>query len=446
MSGGAAVRAAAARAVASVLTSGRSLDDALAREATAGPAQDRALLAELVYGAVRHYRALEFLAGRLMDRPLPRREANVSALIAVGLHQLWHMRTPAHAAVAETVGAVGALRRPRFRGLVNAILRRFLRERDSLLAEVEGHPDAGVRTSHPDWLVAALRRDWPDDAEAILEAGQRRAPMWLRVNRLRQTAADFAVALRDTTGVEAETFSGMPHALRLTAPLPVDRLPGFGEGHVSVQDIAAQIASVLCDVRPGMRVLDACAAPGGKAAHLLELADNDLDLLAIDSDATRLERVDDTFERLGLRGRTRAGDAASPADWWDGTAFDRILLDAPCSSTGVIRRHPDIKVLRRESDIPALAARQASMLAALWPLVAPGGCLLYATCSVLRDENHRNIEAFVSSSAGVRIDSELPDGNIKALMRSESDGLQVLPGAGAADGFFYARLIKPAGR
>lgn len=446
MSAGAGVRAAAARATASVLSKGRSLDDALAQAAAAQPGQDRALLAELVYGAVRHYRELQFIADALMQRPLPARESQLRALILVGLHQLWRMRTPAHAAVAETVGAANLLRRPRFRGLVNAVLRRFLRERDELLDRVERHPDPGVRTSHPDWLVAALRDDWPANFERILAAAQVRAPMWVRVNRLRETPERFAEALRDETGVMAHAADGMPHALRLDVPLPVDRLPGFAAGHVSVQDLAAQCAGVLCDVRPGIRVLDACAAPGGKTAHLLELADNDLDLVAIDNDAARLALVDETLARLGLDATTLAADAAEPAAWWDGVPFDRVLLDAPCSATGVIRRHPDIKVLRRPSDIPALAARQAALLAALWPLVAPGGCLVYATCSILRAENHQIIESFRRSSAGVHIDSELPEGNIKALMRSESDGWQVLPGTGAADGFFYARLVKPAGR
>ena len=437
---GAAARAAAARAVSAVRDHGRSLDAALPEARRQAP-QDAGLVASLAYGALRHYRALDYLLGQLIERPLPRRDAAVRALLTTALFERWQLSTPAHAAVSESVNALGALRRPRLRGLVNAVLRRFDREREALLAGLAAET-AAVRHSHPGWLAQRFAADW-QDAEAVMAAGNTRAPMWLRVN-LRHTDRATYLERLAAAGIAAQPHPDVATAVRLADPLPVTRLPGFDAGDASVQDLAAQLAAPLLAAEPGMRVLDACAAPGGKTAHLQERSDNTLDLTALDVDGERMDRVADTLTRLGLRATLNVADASRPDDWWDGRPFDRILLDAPCSATGVIRRHPDIKVLRRPEDIGELARRQQGLLRALWALVAPGGCLLYATCSVLRAENADVISTFCRDHAQeARID-ELRVGNIRGVMPAGSAGLQILPGAHDADGFYLARLWRPA--
>jgi len=444
-------RAAAARALAAVADRGRSLDEALAAETGACREGDRALAAEMAYGAVRWHYTLRALTGRLLERPLPQRERAVAALIEVGLYQLWRMRVPDHAAVSETVAACRELGRPRLRGLVNAVLRRFQRERDSLLEAVMANPESDSVSdpesdpeavwSHPRWLLNALAADWPQDWEAIVRANNERAPMWVRVNLHRTDPASWHERLPD--GVEALPLPGVPSALRLSRPLPVAELPGFADGEVSVQDGAAQLAAPLLGAAPGMRVLDACAAPGGKTLHILESVGGDASVTAVDADAERLERVREALSRGGYSAGLLCGDAAEPAAWWDGEPYDRILVDAPCSATGVIRRHPDIKLLRRPADVERLAALQLTMLHALWPLLAPGGRLVYATCSVLRAENSGAVAAFAAAEPGAGVGKPLPDDNIRDLMQADGAGFQLFPGRNGLDGFFYCCIEKP---
>ena len=437
----AAVRAAAADAAVAVVPEGRSLDAALAQGRAALPPSQHSLFAHLAYGVLRHWRALEFFAAALMDKPLPAREQRLQALLLVGLFQLWQARIPAHAAVQATVGATRVLQRGGLRGLVNAVLRNFDRRQAALLeALADPAVPMAVRESHPDWLAGMLATDWPGQHQAILAANNARAPMWLRVNTRHGSRADYLERLVQVAEAAA-VHPAAAGAIRLASPLPVGDLPGFAAGDVSVQDLAPQLVAEQVAAAPGMRVLDACAAPGGKAAHLQELADNQLDLTAIDIDATRLERVRETFARLQLDADIRAGDATAPDDWWDGQPFDRIVIDAPCSATGVIRRHPDIKHLRRATDIPSLAARQLTMLQALWPLLAKEGCLVFATCSVLRAENDAVIEQFCQETPDVMVDPELRVDNNNGVMTVEPWGLSVLPGSDDADGFFITRLV-----
>jgi 16S rRNA (cytosine967-C5)-methyltransferase len=436
-SGGAQLRAQAAGVVAAVATQGQSLDAAIADAEGRLAEADRPLLRLLCYGTVRHYWRLGEQIDALLERPLRRRDRVVHALLAVGLYQLADTRVPDHAAVSETVEAVRILRRPRHASLVNAVLRRALRDRVS-----ERDPVGREATyDHPAWLLDSLARDWPADWRDIVAANNRRAPMWLRANTRHGSAADYLGRLK-AGGIGAECLSAIPGAVRLHEPVAVDRLPGFGEGHVSVQDAAAQLAAPwLLDGIEG-RVLDACAAPGGKSGHLLELGANRIELTCIDSDPKRLQSVADNLDRLQFDATLIAADASKPRRWWDGEPFNAILVDAPCSASGVIRRHPDIKLLRRASDIVALAQGQSAILEALWPLLAPGGRLLYVTCSVLAAENDEVVASFIDRHDDVRESRVLHDYNIHDLMRDKTRGCQVLPGTADMDGFYYASLEK----
>ncbi len=438
---GARLRAGAAQVVMAVAAQGRSLEDGL--EATAATGLARPALQSLAYGTVRWFFELDGCLALLTDRPPERLDPLVRYLLLVGMYQLAHGLTPAHAAVAETVEAARALRRPRASGLVNAVLRRFQRERDALLAQAHREPQA--RHAHPSWLIEVIGRDWGERAEAILESGNRHPPMWLRVNARRMDLTTYRPRLAEA-GLDASACGFAPEALRLDKPVDVRALPGFEEGDVSVQDAAAQLAPRLLAAGPGMRVLDACAAPGGKACHLLELQPELAELVAVDLDPGRAARIEDNLARLGLEARVRVGDATDPAAWWDGEPFDRILLDVPCSGTGVIRRHPDIKLLRRPADIPAFAERQQALLAATWPMLAPGGRLLYASCSVLRAENAQVVEAFLASrpeavetteSARLFLPAPPPE-------PGRGPGLALPTGAADTDGFYYACLDKRA--
>jgi 16S rRNA (cytosine967-C5)-methyltransferase len=287
--------------------------------------------------------------------------------------------------------------------------------------------------SHPDWLLDRLRTDWPDVWQEIAAANQRHPPFWLRVNRNRASSSDYAARLGAEFGLTTSTLPGFPDALKLDVAVPVQQLPGFAEGQVSVQDAASQLAAHLLAPEQGMRVLDACAAPGGKTAHLLECASGQLDLTALDVSAERLKQLESNLRRLGLRAKVLVGDATEPATWWDGRPFDRILVDAPCTATGVIRRHPDIKLLRRAADIPQLVSRQRLLLERLWPLLKPDGKLLYSTCSLLQAENQALVADFLVAGMA-QLDPGTP-----------APGLQLLPGARDTDGFYYA-LMTPATR
>ena len=436
-SAGAKTRAVAAEVVDAVVSGGQSLDAAIAEHEGSLPPGDRSLLRMLSYGVVRNQYQLQEWIDQLVSRPFRKRDRVVNALLAVGLFQLCDTRIPDHAAVSQTVEATRQLRRPKMAGVINACLRRFQRE------GLAGGPAASDESlwNHPTWLIETLREDWSDDADAILEAGNTRAPMWLRVNATRATAAEYRGRLA-AAGIESTLLDGVPDALRLAEPQLVDDLPGFAAGDASVQDAAAQIAARWLMAAQPQRVLDACAAPGGKSGHLLELGEDRLDLTAIDSDAQRLERVFDNHARLGVDATIAVGDASNPEEWWDGTPFDAILLDAPCSATGVIRRHPDIKLLRRARDISELSALQARILAALWPTLAPGGRLLYVTCSVLSAENDEVVRGFLEANGDAAEDAVLPNNNIRDLMRRKACGYQVLPGTAGMDGFYYACLVK----
>jgi len=420
----------AADAVAAV-RAGRSLNDALARCSDAARPGTQAL----AFHSLRWLGAAEVVRRTLAPKTPP---PEVDALLLVALALLWPAGDPpyaAHTLVDQAV--VAATRRaPRSAGFVNAVLRRFVRERETVVAEALADPQA--RFSHQRWWLDRLRADWPERWPEIAAADNLHPPMILRVNARRASAAAYVVELA-RHGIAARALDGQ--AVALARPMPVPQLPGFGEGVVSVQDSAAQRAAPLLLARPlaaGARVLDACAAPGGKTAHLLELAD--IDLLAIDRDAGRLARVDQTLARLGLAAETRVADAGAPADWWDGRAFDAILLDAPCSASGIVRRHPDIRWLRRADDIAALAATQARLLDALWPLLAPGGRLLYATCSVFKAEGGAQIDAFLQRQADAgRVDDPPSPGQLLSL----PDNAETHPSPGppvVADGFFLALL------
>ncbi len=434
---GARTRAVAAEIVDAVAAGGQSLDAAVVRlESRVGP-DDRSLLRMLCYGTLRNYWQLQHWIGQLISRPLKKRDSVINALLAVGLFQLCDTRIPDHAAVSQTVEAVRLLRRPKLAGLLNACMRRFQREN---LAVARGGDDESS-WNHPQWLIDRLRNDWPDDVEAILAANNARAPMWLRANSSRQSATEYQQRLADAD-IEAGLQDGVRDAVCLAEPQSIEDLPGFADGDVSVQDAAAQIAARWLMEKSPARVLDACAAPGGKSGHLLELGGTDLALIAIDNDADRIERVRENHERLGLNATITVADASKTGEWWDGVPFDAILLDAPCSATGVIRRHPDIKLLRRASDIADLSTLQGDILSALWPMVAPGGRLLYVTCSVLAAENEEVVRKFLETNNDAEEDPVLPNNNIRDLMRKKAYGYQVLPGTADMDGFYYACLEK----
>ncbi|HFD81457.1 MAG TPA: 16S rRNA (cytosine(967)-C(5))-methyltransferase RsmB [Gammaproteobacteria bacterium] len=430
-------RKSAALLVQRVVDQGVSLGDCLSAELDRfDDRRQRALVQELVYGTLRWFHRLDAILGRLLSRPLKRRDRDLHALLLVGLYQLLMLEMPAHAALSETVEVARQLGKNWAAGLVNAVLRNAQRRSDELLQAVNALDSA--RWSFPEWWIRRLQSDWPDDWQPILEAGNRRPPMVLRVNLGRIGRDDYLEQLR-SAGIEASASALADSALQLRQPVAVEKLPGFAAGLVSVQDAAAQLAAPLLQVADGQRVLDACAAPGGKTGHLLEQAPGLEQLVAIDRDATRLQRVEQNLQRLGAGGRARllAADAGDPAQWWDGRPFDRILLDAPCSASGVVRRHPDIKLLRRDADIPVLARAQLRLLDALWPLLAPGGMLLYATCSVFKQENSELLQAFLARRADVR-ESALP----RDLGRPQAIGRQLLPGEQDTDGFFYARLQR----
>ena len=424
-----------------VAAHGRRLESALA-EFAVQPAS-RPATQSIAFGAVRWFFELEAILALLLDRPAAQLDREVRALALVGLYQLAHGATPEHAAVSETVEAARSLGHPRAAGFVNALLRRFLREREAITAAA--HRTRAARHAHPEWLLDAFARDWPALWESIAAAGNAEPPMWLRVNAARGTRDEYHARLA-AAGMESTPSAIAPLALRLSQPVDVGSLPGFAEGDVSVQDAAAQLAPYFLAAGDSMRVLDACAAPGGKTCHVLELAPGVAELVALDIDPARTGRIAANLARLGLAARIVIGDAGDPASWWDGAAFDRILLDVPCSGTGVIRRHPDIKLLRRPDDIPRFAAQQTALVRSCFPLLAPGGRLVYSSCSVLRAENAAVVAAFlegeplaadVTESARLLLPGALP-------VQNAGPGCALASGAADADGFYYACLEKRA--
>lgn len=426
---GVPTRVLAARVLAQVIGRGRSLKAELA---TALPSlddsRDRALLEALCFAVLRRRTAYDAALAAWMQRPLGVREHELRALLLVGFAQLDALELPAHAALSATVDAARALGKERQAGMVNALLRR---------AQRDGIPPLPAREAFPQWMAEQIEQDWPEQADDIFTASLQPAPLWLRVNR-QHGSREAMLERLEAAGIAAEASELGSDAIRLPVPVAVSALPGFADGALSVQDLSAQQVADALAVPKGARVLDACAAPGGKSAHLLE-RDPSLRLLALDIDARRLKRISETFARTGVgeHAQVRAADATDPASWWDGQPFDVILLDAPCSATGIIRRQPDVLLHRRATDIPALVALQARLLDACFGMLAPGGTLLYATCSILRDENQFQIEAFLQRTRGAGF---LPLGD--AYGHDSWAGRQRLPGEHGADGFFYARLLK----
>jgi 16S rRNA (cytosine967-C5)-methyltransferase len=428
-------RLAAARALGAVLAGKASLGSALPAQLDKVEPRDRALTQELAFGTARWQPRLSLLAAKLLQKPFKAADRDLEALLLVGLYQLLYTRIPAHAAIGETVGCVDKLKKSSAKGLINAVLRRAQREGDALLAELERDPAA--RTAHPRWLQKALKAHWPADWEAICAANNSHPPLTLRVNRRHGSRDDYLAELA-AAGIEARACPFSADGVQLATPCDVTGLPGFAEGRVSVQDEAAQLAADLLELAPNQRVLDACCAPGGKTCHLLE-AEPTLAVTAVDLEESRLTRVRENLARLQLDARLIAADARAVGQWWDGQPFQRILLDAPCSATGVIRRHPDIKLTRQEGDIAALAQLQGELLDALWPTLEVGGVLLYATCSSLPTENTEVIDAFLARTPGAReLDIPGPFG-VK-----QPHGRQLLAQADGHDGFYYAKLIKIA--
>ncbi|HDX8768985.1 TPA: 16S rRNA (cytosine(967)-C(5))-methyltransferase RsmB [Klebsiella michiganensis] len=421
------LRSLAAQAVEQVLEQGQSLSNVLPPLQQKVSDKDKALLQELCFGVLRTLSQLDWLIGKLMSRPMTGKQRVVHYLIMVGIYQLLYTRIPPHAALAETVEGAVAIKRPQLKGLINGVLRQFQRQQEELLSEFSR---SEIRFLHPYWLLKRMQKAYPQ-WEAIVEANNQRPPMWLRVNRVHHPR-DSWLALLEEAGMKGFTHPAYPDAVRMETPVPVHALPGFEEGWVTVQDASAQGCITFLDPKNGEQILDLCAAPGGKTTHILEAAP-EAQVLAVDVDEQRLSRVYDNLKRLGMKATVKQGDGRYPAQWCGEQQFDRILLDAPCSATGVIRRHPDIKWLRRDRDIAELAQLQSEILDAVWPHLKTGGTLVYATCSVLPEENSQQIKAFLQRTA---------DAVLSETGSADLPGQQNLPGAEEGDGFFYAKLIK----
>lgn len=405
-----------------VINQHRSLSDVLASD------KITALEKQLCYGVCRWYYQLDALLSLLLNKPLGKKGEKVRLLLLVGLYQLMHINEPDYAVVSETVNAVKKMKVLWAVGLTNKILRRFLREKDQLLQQVNQHDYS--RCAHPQWLVDRIQQDWPNDWQAILDANNQQAPMVLRINRL-QTSVDNYLKELVKVGITAKPIEGCPDAIQLDQAVSVDKLPEFWEGACSVQDSSGQRVAPLFNLTAGQRVLDACAAPGSKTCHMLEIEPKLECLFAVDKDAERLKRVEDNLTRLKLDSNTVKlidADVAETAAWWDKKPLDAILLDAPCSATGVIRRHPDIKLLRFDHDIDTLCQQQQQLLIELWPLLKPGGQLIYSTCSVLKAENEQQITQFLNNTPNAELVSQQ----------------QLLPQTNQHDGFYLA-VLKSCG-
>ena len=428
-------RALAARSLAEIAMRGASLREVMERNAPKlRDPRDRALLMALLSEGARWWLRFDAAIDHLLEKSLRHKDPAIHALLVLGLVQLEILQLQDYAAVAATVEATRTLKRPQLARLVNAVLRRWQRERENLIARLDAKPQ--TRHAHPEWLAKALASDWPAQADAVMAADNREPPLMLRVNRQHIERAAL-LAQFQATGYEASLHPWLPDALVLPHSADITRMPGFENGAFAVQDGAAQVAADLADLKHGMRVLDACAAPGGKACHLLERAR--IDLTALEVDAKRGERIRQNLMRLRLDAKIVIGDAGAPAGWWKRQPFDRILIDAPCSATGVLRRRPDVRLHRRESDITAMHEQQRRILSALWPLLAPGGRLIYITCSVLRAENEVIVGDLLAQQGDARVvPFTLPVGHAAKV------GWQILPGDGDLDGMYYAVLEKQA--
>ena len=428
------LRATAASLITGVVQRGESLAFTLPVAAESLPPRDRALLQEICYGTMRWYDFLGGLVDQLIRRPLKPRDWDIYALCMVGAYQLHFTRVPDHAAIKETVDACRTLKKHWATKFVNGVLRQYQRLNKDLVANLSPAQQA----AHPDWLFDRISQDWPAAAADIFAANNDKPPMVLRVNRRHHTRDQYLDLLKDA-GIDGLACQFAADGIRLVSPCDVQLLPGFEAGWVSVQDEAPQLAADLLGAQPGERVLDACAAPGGKTCHIIERCPELSDIVALDLDAARSEKVRDNLARLQLEARIVVGDASQPKQWWDERNFDRILIDAPCTASGVIRRHPESKQKRQPEDIDAIANTQQRILAALWPCLAPGGTLIYATCSIFPRENEQVIEAFLADHADAThhpITLDCGD--------SRSFGVQLLPIKNGHDGFYYAKLTKTA--
>ena len=431
------IRALAAKCCYSVIDQGRSLSDELPKQQDKAALKDKGLLQEICYGVLRYLPELEHDVRALMQKPLTGKQRVFHFLLLVGVYQIKYMRIPDHAAVSETVAATGALKNRQMKALVNGVLRNFVRASENTTPHKQETLPTSIQYNHPGWFIKKTQKAYPIKWQQILEANQQKPPMWLRVNQQHHTSTEYQNLLT-TAGIDVNTMDPLSHAIELTRPTDVTKLPGFEQGWISVQDGAAQEAARLLNCQHGDIVLDCCAAPGGKTCHILEQTSDIASMTAIDVEAGRLVRVEENLARLGLKAKVIAADAANSKTWWDGQQFDRILLDAPCSGTGVIRRHPDIKWLRKASDIDVLVTLQQQILKETWSLLKPGGTLLYATCSILPQENSEQIHNFIKNNT----DAELV--NIDGNDTSEKNivGWQLLPGENNMDGFYYAKLLK----
>lgn len=427
------LRLSAANILSKVVKDGQSLTVALDQTFELITEQkDRAFVQALCFGVVRQYHRLDYILQQLLSKPLRNKDSDIKMLLIIGLYQLKYMRVKSHAAVSETVSA--AKKKSWAKSLINGVLRQYIRESESL--EQQADKDSSALHSHPQWLLEQIELNWPERAENILLANNAQAPMVLRVNLMLTTQQEY-LKLLDEKEITARAVTFCSTAIILEQAVAVDKLPGFFDGLVSVQDTAAQLAAELLDVKSGQSVLDLCAAPGGKTAAILEQQNNDVAMLAVDIDENRLLRVKENLSRLNLQADVAVGDATQVGQWAQDKKFERILVDAPCSALGVIRRHPDIKVLRRGSDIQELQSVQQKILKAAWTILQPGGILLYATCSVLKQENELQIAAFLDHHQDATEMVIAADWGMKREF-----GRQILTGEKGMDGFYYAKLVK----
>ena len=429
-------RLVASRAVQLVADKGLNSDKALVDAGLAKITDPRnaSFAKSICLGTLRWYHQLDAMLAMLLDKPLPRKNRDLHFLLLTALFQLSKTDIARHGVVSETVSLVNVIKKKWARGLLNAVLRNYLRQADELEKRISN--SAAAASSHPEWLLKILQESWPHDWQKITAENNKQAPMSLRVNDLRNSRDEYLELLKSAK-INCSSSDIVASGVTLETPCAVEKLPGFNDGWVSIQDIAPQLAASLLDLKSGQHVLDACAAPGGKTAHIIESTAGKLELTALELDPQRLQRINQNMQRLGFEIEVLEGDASKPEAWWQGKQFDRILLDAPCSGSGVIRRHPDIKLLRRKSDIERLAVLQLELLQALWPLLKSGGKLLYATCSILPQENEETIDKFLTrEETAIELDIDVHYG------QSRQHGIQILPGEHNMDGFFYACLQK----
>jgi len=430
------IRALAAKCSYAVIDQGRSLSDELPKQQDKLQGKDKGLLQEICYGVLRYLPELENDVRQLMQKPLTGKQRVFHFLLLVGVYQIKYMRIPDHASVSETVAATSTLKNRHMKALVNGVLRNFVRQQEAPSNEDKLELADAIKYNHPGWFIKKLQQGYPEHWQQILTANQERPPMWLRVNQQHHSSEQYQNKLVEED-IAISLVEPLSQAIALTKATDVTKLPGFEQGWLSIQDAAAQQTARLLDCQSGDIVLDCCAAPGGKTCHILELSPDIASMTAIDIEEDRLIRVSENLARLNLNAEVITGDAAKK-DWWHGNLFDRILLDAPCSGTGVIRRHPDIKWLRKATDIDKLVVLQQQILKNIWSLLKPGGTLLYATCSILPEENSDQIKHFIEQNK----DAQLVDITQSNTEESKHLGWQIKPGEQNMDGFYYAKLLK----